>query len=94
MTMNLPELSLKLADAGYVADRDWLLHLRLLQRPLLLEGAVLGKPKWAKALAMFMARTHPLAMLRGLIVPSARERNTAPAHHSGANCVRKKYQRG
>jgi len=55
MTMNLPELSLKLADAGYVADRElaMALHLmELLQRPLLLEGeAGVGKTEVAKALA-------------------------------------------
>lgn len=55
MTMNLPELSHKLADAGYVADRElaMALHLmELLQRPLLLEGeAGVGKTEVAKALA-------------------------------------------
>lgn len=55
MTMNLPELSLKLAAAGYVADRElaMALHLmELLQRPLLLEGeAGVGKTEVAKALA-------------------------------------------
>lgn len=55
MTMNLPELSLKLADAGYVADRElaMALHLmELLQRPLLLEGeAGVGKTEVAKSLA-------------------------------------------
>ncbi len=55
MTVNLPELSLKLADAGYVADRElaMALHLmELLQRPLLLEGeAGVGKTEVAKALA-------------------------------------------
>ena len=64
MTMNLPELSLKLADAGYVADRDlaMALHLMaLLQRPLLLEGeAGVGKTEVAKALA----DVHGTALIR------------------------------
>jgi MoxR-like ATPase len=55
MPMKLPLLSAKLAEAGYVADRElaMALHLmELLQRPLLLEGeAGVGKTEVAKALA-------------------------------------------
>jgi MoxR-like ATPase len=55
MTLTLPNLSSKLADAGYVADRELAMSLHLmdmLQRPLLLEGeAGVGKTEVAKALA-------------------------------------------
>ena len=53
--MSLTVLSTRLADAGYVADRElaMALHLmELLKRPLLLEGEVgVGKTEVAKALA-------------------------------------------
>lgn len=53
--LSLPVLSARLAEAGYVADRDlaMALHLmELLKRPLLLEGeAGVGKTEVAKALA-------------------------------------------
>ena len=53
--LTLPVLSARLAEAGYVADRElaMALHLmELLQRPLLLEGeAGVGKTEVAKALA-------------------------------------------
>ncbi len=56
MTLTLPNLSSKLAEAGYVADRELAMALHLmdmLQRPLLLEGeAGVGKTEVAKALAM------------------------------------------
>ena len=55
MSMSLTVLSTRLADAGYVADRElaMALHLmELLKRPLLLEGEVgVGKTEVAKALA-------------------------------------------
>jgi MoxR-like ATPase len=55
MTITLPNLSTKLAEAGYVADRELAMALHLmdmLQRPLLLEGeAGVGKTEVAKALA-------------------------------------------
>ena len=55
MTITLPELSQKLAETGYVADRELAVALYLmdmLKRPLLLEGeAGVGKTEVAKALA-------------------------------------------
>ena len=55
MTMPLVVLSERLAEAGYVADRDLAMALylmELLRRPLLLEGeAGVGKTEVAKALA-------------------------------------------
>lgn len=55
MTLTLPNLSSKLVEAGYVADRELAMALHLmdmLQRPLLLEGeAGVGKTEVAKALA-------------------------------------------
>lgn len=55
MTLSLPNLSDKLAEAGYVADRELAMAMFLmdmLQRPLLLEGeAGVGKTEVAKALA-------------------------------------------
>jgi len=56
MTQPLPDISHKLAAAGYVADRDLAMALflmELLGRPLLLEGeAGVGKTEVAKALAV------------------------------------------
>ena len=55
MTITLSELSQKLAETGYVADRELAMALYLmdmLKRPLLLEGeAGVGKTEVAKALA-------------------------------------------
>lgn len=55
MTLTLLNLSSKLAETGYVADRDLAMALHLmdmLKRPLLLEGeAGVGKTEVAKALA-------------------------------------------
>jgi MoxR-like ATPase len=55
MVITLSHLSSKLADAGYVADRELAMALYLmdmLERPLLLEGeAGVGKTEVAKALA-------------------------------------------
>jgi MoxR-like ATPase len=56
MTLTLLQLSTKLTEAGYVADRELAMALHLmdmLQRPLLLEGeAGVGKTEVAKALAV------------------------------------------
>jgi len=56
MPMTLSALAAKLADVGYIADRElaMALHLmELLKRPLLLEGeAGVGKTEVAKALAL------------------------------------------
>jgi MoxR-like ATPase len=64
MTLSLPNLSDKLAEAGYVADRELAMALFLmdmLQRPLLLEGeAGVGKTEVAKALAT----VHSIKLIR------------------------------
>jgi len=56
MTQPLPDISRKLATAGYIADRDLAMALYLMEllgRPLLLEGdAGVGKTEVAKALAV------------------------------------------
>ena len=63
-------IAARLAEVGYVADRDlatalWMMDY--LKRPLLIEGeAGVGKTEVAKALAArSRLRTHPHAMLRG-----------------------------
>ena len=70
MTLSRDQIAERMAEVGYIADRELataLSLMQLLKRPLLLEGeAGVGKTEVAKALAsVYSTRADPAAVLRG-----------------------------